>query len=583
MFVRITKAPGGVEYVHTVEGYRDEHGKSKQRIVASHGKLADLLAVDPDGLVKLKEQAAAGNDARSVGKGVIAYDTSTPWDGGVAQNVGWLLVDAVLSRLGAPVVMGRGTPGEVLRLLVCSRVVWPGSKIKAWERREQLFAGPRVTDWHEVYEGLDVICDKAPVLQQMAAASLHRTEEQWATVDYDVTNYFFAIDHDDPDPVGKDGARGQASRQRGHCKESRPSPIIQMGLFTDADGIPIGYRLFDGNVPDVSTLAVALPQFRAMFHPGRIVVVGDKAMNTTTNLGMLHQQGDGWIVSTSVRSGKKEFQDWATDPTGWTTTSRAADGTITSKIKSRLVTTTLPHEDYGIKGLPVAVTERQIVRWSADSAARDGANRADMLTKAARLAADPARLKASKHRGVRKYIIEDHVDPATGEIRADTTVAHLDQDRAIAEARFDGYQGLRTSETDLPETQIIDRYRQLWRIEETFKVSKTGGLDTRPVYVRTRTHIEAHFAICFLALLITRLLEHWTGLPAPRLLTALRAATATPAAPGVYRMQRTTDWPAIDTATGVPLDQSWARISQLRDWHRDLTKTAKTTQYTTQK
>ena len=396
-----------------------------------------------------------------------------------------------------------------------------------------------------------------------------------------MTNYFFAIDHDDTGPAGKDGARGQASRQRGRSKESRPDPIIQMGLFTDGDGIPIGYRLFDGNVPDVSTLSVALPEFRATFHPGRIVVVGDKAMNTTTNLGMLHQSGDGWIVSCSVRSGKKEFQDWATNPHGWKVTSKDPDGTVTSKIKSRLVTSTLPHEAYGVKGLPVQVQERQIVRWSADGAVRDGANRADMLTKAARLAQTPARYQASKHRGVGKYITETRVDPATGQIREDTPVLSIDLKRAADEARFDGYQAIRTSETDLPATDIIDRYRQLWRIEETFKISKTGGLDTRPVYVRTRAHIEAHFAICFLALLATRLLEHWTTLPATRLLTALRAATATPVAPGVYRMTRTTDWTAIDTATSVPLDQSWAKISQLRDWHRDLTKTAKTTQYTT--
>jgi len=581
MFVRITKAPGGVEYVHTVEGYRDERGKSKQRIVTSHGKLADLLVEDPNALVKLKEQVKAADGERAAGKGVIAYDTSAPWDGQCPANVGWLLADGVLSRLGAPGVMGRGIPGEVLRLLVCSRVVWPCSKIKAWERQEQLFAGPKVADWHDVYDALDGIAALASELQKAAAASLERSARALATVDYDVTNYFFAIDHDDPDPVGKDGARGQASRQRGHSKESRPNPIIQMGLFTDGDGIPIGYRLFDGNVPDVSTLAVALPEFRATFHPGRIVVVGDKAMNTAGNLGMLHQQGDGWIVSTTVRSGKKEFQDWATSPDGWTITSRAEDGTVTSKIKSRLVTKTVPHEEHGVKGLPVEVSERQIVRWSADSVARDQANRADMLAKAAHLADNPARLKASKHRGVLKYIIEDHVDPATGEIRQDTTIAHIDQDRADAEARFDGYQALRTSETDLPATAIIDRYRQLWRIEETFKVSKTGGLDTRPVYVRTRTHIEAHFTICFLALLITRLLQRWTGLPATRLLTALRAATATPVAPGIYRMTRTPDWTTIDTATRVPLNQSWAKINQLRDWHRNLTKTAQTTQYTT--
>jgi len=409
---------------------------------------------------------------------------------------------------------------------------------------------------------------------------VRRTPEQLATLDYDVTNYFFAVDRDDPDPGGAQAPRGQASRQRGRSKESRPDPIVQMGLFADTDGIPVGYRLFDGNVPDVSTLAVALPEFRAAFGAGRIVVVADKAMNTAANLGMLHQGGDGWIVSCSVRNGREELRDWVLDPDGWQVTSRAEDGTVASKVKSRLVAGRLPHEAGGIQGVPVAVPERQIVRWSAGAAARDAADRADMLAKAGRLAADPARYQASKRKGVKKYIAEDRVDPATGEVRPEMPLLRLDVARAEAEARFDGYQALRTSETGIPEAAVIDRYKQLWRIEETFKVSKTG-LGARPVFVRTRAHIEAHFAVCFLALLVTRLLERWTGLPSPRILAALRAATATPVGPGVYHLQRTGDWPAIDRATGVPLDQTWATIEQLRAWTRSLAKAASTTTFTT--
>jgi len=402
-----------------------------------------------------------------------------------------------------------------------------------------------------------------------------------AQVDYDVTNYFFAIDRDDPGPAGKDAPRGQASRQRGHSKESRPGPIVQMGLFADADGIPVGYRLFDGNVPDVSTLRVALPEFRDAFGAGRIVVVADKAMNTAENLGMLHQGGDGWIVSQTVRAGRRELQDWVLDPAGWTPTAADPDGNPTAKVKSRLVTSRLHHQAWGATKLPVAVEERQIVRWSADAAARDAADRADMLSKAERLAADPARYQASQHRGVKRYIAADRLDPATGEVLDEgAPLLRVDRDLADADARFDGYQALRTSETGLPDHQVIDRYKQLWRIEETFKVSKTG-LEARPVFVRTRAHIEAHFAVCFLALLATRLLERWTGLPATRLLAALRAASAVPVGPGLYRLQLADDHAIIDRATGAPLDQSWATIEQLRQWTRDLTRTAKTTTFTT--
>ena len=111
-------------------------------------------------------------------------------------------------------------------------------------------------------------------------------------------------------------------------------------------------------------------------------------------------------------------------------------------------------------------------------------------------------------------------------------------------------------------------------------MSKTD-LHTRPVYVRTPAHIEAHFAICFLALLVTRLLERWTGLPAGQLLDAIRHLDAIPVGDGVYRIIRPTSWDTIDHAIGAGLDQSWATLTELRTWRRDLTRTAKTATFTT--
>ena len=120
----------------------------------------------------------------------------------------------------------------------------------------------------------------------------------------------------------------------------------------------------------------------------------------------------------------------------------------------------------------------------------------------------------------------------------------------------------------------------MWRIEQTFRVSKTD-LNTRPVYVRTPAHIEAHFAICFLALLVTRLLERWTHLPAGQLLDAIRHFEASPVGEGVYRISRPAGWDTIDHATGAGLNQNWATLTELRAWRRDLTQSAKTAQLTT--
>ena len=98
-------------------------------------------------------------------------------------------------------------------------------------------------------------------------------------------------------------------------------------------------------------------------------------------------------------------------------------------------------------------------------------------------------------------------DKETGEILASTSILDIDEDKIREEEALDGYYMLLTSEMETPDDEIIDMYRGLWRIEETFKVTKSE-LEARPVYVWTKEHIEAHFLICFVALTIARILEN---------------------------------------------------------------------------
>jgi len=585
VIVRLIKGRDGVARVYTVESYRNADGKPRQRTLASHGRLDALLAADPDALDRLRGQARQATLDKASGVGQVTFDTNAPSDGAAPLNVGWLLADAVLGRLGAAALMARlgrerGWDADVagaLRLVVCSRLVDPCSKLATWERRGRLWAAPEMA-LGRVYRSLDRVSEAAVGLQQAASAALARGPEQLGTVDYDVTNYFFHIDSPDPDPEGPAVPRGRASRQRGYSKEHRPDPIVQMGLFLDADGLPVCYRLFDGNTTDTQTLPGAVTEFKRAFGAGRVVVVGDKAMHTADNLGVLHQGGDGWIVSASARHADKATKAWLADPAGWTWNDEH-----TARVKHAQASRTVTVSMFGVDGLPKDVEEKMVAVWSADAAARDRMVRDEMLARAETLAANQAAYRASNRRGPKKYITATHVDPATGEIIAGHDVSLVvDRARAEAEAAWDGYQMVRTSETRLSDQEILARYRQLWRIEQTFRVSKTG-LHTRPVFVRTRAHIEAHFATCFLALLAERLLERWTGLPSPQLLDALRGLQAVPVGEGRYRICRPPAWDQIDEAIGVGFDHSWADIEQLRQWRRDLAKAAKTACFTTPK
>ena len=581
MLVRVSKTRDGVEYAYIVEAYRGEDGRPKQRIIERHGRLDKLTRDDPDALEKLRARAKELTAQRQSRRGSISYDTATVSDGAAALNAGWVLTEAVLERLGVPRAAKHwaGTAGAgggfaaIVSLLVCCQVIWPGSKRSAVERSGQLLGGAGQPGLVRVYRALDHIAAMALELQKTATAGLGRGVESLRVVDYDVTNYFFHIDADDQ-PAGAAAGRGKASRQRGYSKEHRPDPIIQMGLFLDGDGIPVSYRLFDGNVPDTSTMVGALAEFKTTFHPGRIVVVADKAMNTRPNIGLLAEAGDGWIVSASARGADQKTRAWLLDPTGWV-------GDEDVRTKSMTATRAVPVTEHGVAGLPKTVTEKIVARWSKDAAVRDGHTRAEMLARAAVLAADEAKYRASNKRGIKKYITAETIDPETGAVSTgkDTHLA-LDTARADAEAVFDGYQLIRTSEITLTDAQIIERYHQLWRIEQTFRVSKTD-LHTRPIFVRTPAHIEAHFAICFIALLVTRLLERWTNLPSGELLEALREFQAIPVGDGIYRLIRPTTWDRIDTAIGAAMNQTWASLPELRAWRHNLTTAAKHTTFTT--
>jgi hypothetical protein len=544
-----------------------------------------LLAADPGALDKLKEAAKAATVARAAKRGTVEFDTGAVSDGVMPVNVGWLVVDAVLERLGVgKVLTGAGKAGgwqvdaaAVLRGLVAGRVVWPGSKRATVARSAGLFAGP-VLDLGHTYQGLDRIGALALTLQQAASRGVGRTPGSLAVVDYDVTNYFFHIDTPDEATSGKDPARGAATRKKGASKEHRVDPIIQMGLFCDFEGIPVCYRLFDGNVPDVSTLAGAVTEFKAAFNPGRVVVVGDKAMNARGNLGVLHQHADGWIVSETARGATATIRAWILDPNGW-----EWNAARTVRHKSMPITRDVPVTAHGVVGVPAVTTEKLIATWTATGAARDAKLREQILTQAQTLVTDEASYRAGTKRGPRKYITTETINTTTGEI-APTRDTHLslNQAKIDAEAVMDGYHLIRTTETDTPDEQVINRYRQLVQIEDAFRITKTD-LRARPVFVWTPLHIEAHFLVCFLALLITRLLQKQTGLPTGRLLTAIREFQAIPVGNGIYRLCRPTDWDLIDPTLGATLNQSWATLTDIRQWHRHLTVNAKQPQPTTPK
>ena len=393
----------------------------------------------------------------------------------------------------------------VLRLLVCERVVEPGSKLAAWGNRGRYFFRADFSE-DDVYRALDELAAaRGPVVSAMNRSIAAAGMRDLSCVYYDVTNYYFEAD-------GEDGLR-----MKGVSKEHRRSPIVQMGLLQDANGVPIAYRKFPGNTADCQTMIPVLADMKRDHGLDRVVAVADKGLNCSDNIAAAQASGDGFVLSQSVRGTKSDgpLKAWVLDGAGYA--AKTEDGCkFKSKSMQGYKTVHLKAADTASgKAEDVEVEVKYVAFWSEKYERRARREREKAVEKAKALVASPGSYTKATSYGAAQYVRNLAFDKETGEV-VDGSRLELDLE-AIAEAeKYDGYYLIVTSETGWDDGRVIDTYRELWRIEESFKVTKSE-LGTRPVYVWTPEHIEAHFLTCYIALVILRLLQLATGLPCSRI------------------------------------------------------------------
>jgi len=546
--------------VHLVEGYRDERGKVMQRVLKRYGELHELQGVEPGIIDRLKAEAAEATRIKAASKAWVELDLGRARrDSDQAVNIGWFFLDAIWRELSLDKFFQARTRGRKIgfdldsyaRLLVFHRVLAPGSKAAAVRGAGWLHDGPTVSGDDTVYKALDVLHDLAPDCQRHLHTQICKVFGRDITrVFYDVTNYWFETDISDE------------LRKKGPSKEHRLDPIVQMGLVMDNQGLPVAYRLFPGNTHDARTLVPVLEDLQVGYHLPRMIVVADKGLNSGANLAAITHAGHGYIVAQKVR-GKAPVDIVAAvvNPDGWTASD---DNMFAYKSITRV-----HHLAQGVD-----VEEKCVCFWSAKYAARDKHKRGLTLADAQTMVDNPARYEASANYGRKRYIHET-LATANGEIASKHL--SLDQAKADADALLDGYYAIITTETSLSDTQIIDAYHDLARIEESFRVLKTD-LEGRPVYVWTADHIDAHFLTCYLALTLIRAIQAKTNwaIPAAQVKQALASALITPIENGIWAVEQPTDAHThIEAAFKVNLPTRYARHETIRSYKRQIRATNK--------
>ena len=546
MFVKQNKSHKGILLTFTV-GYR-ENGKVKHKNIETIGYLDDLKKQYDDPISHFK-QIAKQRSNNEINELIIKNLKSKTIDSNSAsKNLGYVILKKVYNELDISSILKKKQSSlniqysleEILELLVFSRILYPASKNETYNNKD-IFFEKFDFSLKDLYRSLDHFETlKNDIIKSIWDNTKISYNRDTSITYYDTTNYYFEISYNDEDLIDENGnILEKGSRKKGPSKEHRKTPIIGMGLLLDNNGIPLSYDLFPGNESEKLMMRPTLKKSKAKFGINRTIIVADRGQNTSDNTVFIagkndddHTNHDGYVYGQSIVGADKEFKTWALDQSGFTNDYiydddgnivtykeaikdengnilRYEDKPVIFKHKSRVYAKKVQIKKDNQRKVNYQIYQKQMVYYSKKYADRQKHERDLAIKKAEDLIKNPGKYTQATSYGCTKYINNIRFDEETGEI-SNVLELSLKTDKIKEEEKFDGYYSIVTSEKNLTDKEIRDIYKGLWKIEESFKITKSD-LETRPVYVWTKEHIEAHFLTCFISLVILRLMEYKTN------------------------------------------------------------------------
>jgi transposase len=320
---------------------------------------------------------------------------------------------------------------------------------------------------------------------------------------YDCTNFFFETTcEDEPDNL----------RQYGVSKEHRPNPIVGMGLFMDAKGIPLAFDIYPGNKNEQLTMCPIEERIKKDFGKSEFIAVTDAGLSSRANKRFNSEGGRAYITTQSLKKLSKDLQEWALAKDGWRLARSKKTYTI-DEIEDDFVKNynRIFYKERMIKADGKDALEEKLIVTFSLKYREYCANIRDKQVR---------RAEKKLERGISTVNRKSQNDPARfiecrsitgdGEV-ATNTVAHINEDKVAKEAVFDGFYAVSTSLVDEGSvSEILKINKNRWEIEECFRIMKTE-FEARPVYLSRQERIKAHFLVCFIALLVYRILEQKLG------------------------------------------------------------------------
>ena len=528
LFIKKYKTYYGKTYCSIVDGYR-VNGKIKHKTVKKYGYLEDLEKQfdDPinflnDELANLKKEFESKVTATFDKKELNTFDDDT-------FNIGYVYLKTVFKDLDINSVLKNKqyysnmeySLTKACELLTYTRILDPGSIKYTYEHKNQFFE-PFDLSLDDLYRSLKPLLScKEDIFKIIWENTKEKYNRDASTSYYDCTNYYFEIEYDDEDIKNENGEIiKKGIRKRGPEKNHRPDPIVEMGLLLDKQGFPISYNLFPGNTSEKETLIPEISNIKRRHNIKKVIVIADRSHNCSDNMIKMagidldKKNRDGYIYGQSVRGADQEFKNWILSDNYIVDKISDDDGNeIIFKHKSRIYPKKMyiTRDDKGLTKngnkikQTITVDQKQMVYYSQKYADKQKRDRQMVIEKAKDLIRNPGTYTRATSYGAAGYINNIKFDKETGIISNGSELS-LNIEKIMEEEKYDGYYSIVTSEENLSDLELRNIYKGLSKIEETFKITKSE-FNARPINVRLEDHIDAHFLICFIGLVIVRILQ----------------------------------------------------------------------------
>lgn len=509
-FLKISNKNKGT-YLQMYESrWNKEFKQPRNHCIESFGYVNDLVSEEiPDPISYYRDLVAK----RELERKSILDDSTRPriFDQTVEKNAGHFLIHALLEELGvkeiidilSSVMRFRFSVYDMMEKLICARIIDPCSKSKTVSSVFPLLYNESEISEDQVYDGCFFIGESYEKYIELFNSQYEKLYgRSYDKVFFDCTNYYFEIDLPDED------------KQKGPSKENRHEPIIGQALLLDADLMPLGMTMYPGNESEKPYIRKAVEDMKHRYKvSGRTVQVADKGLNCARNIYAASVEAkDGYIFSRSIhgKALSKEEKVWVLledeGPNRYTE-HRDDSGRLLYKTKSCIDDFSYEFKETDPETGEETVTkftvkEKRVVSYNPSLAAKQKAEIMKQVEKASNCLTYKRMAREELGDAV-KYVSFESVGKDGKKVKP---VVYIDMDKVNEDLKYAGYNLLVTSETNMPTDEIYKTYHGLWRIEESFRITKSF-LDARPVYVQKKETIYGHFLICYLSLFLLRILE----------------------------------------------------------------------------